>query len=330
MAREALIFREADVRAALDLGSLIDAVERAFVAYSSGRAELPDVIHLDVPEHRGEIHVKVGYIHGGSHYAVKMASGFYEQDPPAIDGMVVAFDATTGAPAALFLDKGSITDARTGAAGGVAARHLAPAATRNVAVIGTGVQARHQLDALAVVRPDFREVRVWGRHPEHAVRCVEDLRVRPGLPEGCAFEVADTVQQAVAGADVVITCTASREPLLRAEWLAPGAHVTALGSDGADKQELDVDVIARADLLVVDSRTQCARIGELHHALDAGIVLSPDDVTELGEVAAGSKPGRTSEDQLTVCDLTGVGVQDVAAAALVLERAGAGVERIAL
>lgn len=310
--------------------SLIDAIERAFIAYSSGCAELPDVIHLDVPEHEGEIHVKGGHIHGGSHYAVKMASGFYEHDPPAIDGMVVAFDATTGAPAALFLDNGFITDARTGAAGGVAARHLAPAATRNVAVVGTGGQARYQLDALAVVRPDFREVRVWGRNPEHAARCVGDLRLRPGLPEGCAFDVAATVREAVAGADVVITCTASREPLVRAEWLAPGAHVTALGSDGADKQELHVDVVGRADLFVVDSRTQCAQIGELHHALDAEIVLSPDDVTELGEIAAGSKSGRTSEEQLTVCDLTGVGVQDVAAAELVLERAGADVERIAL
>jgi len=325
-----LVFREADVRAALDMPSLIDAVERAFVAYSSGRAELPGVIHLDVPEHRGEIHVKAGHLHGGSHYAVKMASGFYDLDPPAIDGMLVAFDATTGAPAALLLDNGFVTDARTGAAGGVVARHLAPAATRNVAVIGTGGQARYQLDALAVARPDFREVRVWGRNRARAARCVEDLRVRPGLPEGCTFGVADTVQEAVAGADVVITCTASREPLVRVEWLAPGTHVTALGSDGADKQELDVGVLARADLFVVDSRTQCAQIGELHHALDAEIVLSPDDVTELGEICADLKPGRTSEEQLTVCDLTGVGVQDVAAAQLVLERAGAGIERIAL
>jgi len=326
--RDVLILREADVRAALDMPSLIDAVERAFAAYSTGRAELPSVIHLDVPEAKGEIHVKAGHIHGESHYAVKMASGFYALDPPAIDGLVIAFDARTGAPAAFLLDNGYLTDARTGAAGGVAARHLAPAATRNVAVIGTGLQARYQLDALAAERPDFREVRIWGRNPEHARTCVEELRGRPGLPEACAFDVAASVPEAVAGADVVITCTASREPLVRAEWLGPGAHVTAVGSDGADKQELDVGILAAADLLVVDSRTQCAQIGELHHALDAEVVLSPDEVTELGEIAAGRKAGRTSEDQLTVCDLTGVGVQDVAAAALVLSRAGGSVERL--
>lgn len=329
MGREVLLFGGAAVRAALDMPSLIDAVERAFVAYSTGGAELPGVIHLEVPEHRGEIHVKAGHLHGASHYAVKVASGFYEGDPPAIDGMVVVFDATDGGPAAIVLDRGYLTDARTAAAGGVAARYLAPAATRNVAVIGTGTQARLQLDALATVRPGLHEVRVWGRSPEHADRCVRDLRGRPGLPAECRFEVAAGVREAVAGADVVITCTASTEPLVTPEWLAPGAHVTALGSDGPDKQELDPQVLARADLLVVDSRAQCAQIGELHHALDAELVLSPDDATELGEICAGRRPGRTSEEQLTVCDLTGVGVQDVAAAALVLERAS-GAERIPL
>lgn len=322
MGRAVRVLREADVRAALDMTTCIDAVERAFAAYSTGRAELPSVIHLDVPEAKGEIHVKAGHLHGAPYYAVKAASGFYAIDPPAIDGMVVVFDARDGSPAAFLLDNGFITDLRTGAAGGVAARHLAPEHVETVAVIGTGTQARYQLDALAVVRPTFARVRVWGRNHEHAARCVEDLLARPGLPDGCRYAVAGTVQEAVAGAEVVITCTASREPLVHAEWLSPGAHVTALGSDGADKQELDVQVLAQAGLLVVDSRTQCAQIGELHHALDAEIVLSPDDVVELGEICAGLRPGRGSGDGLTVCDLTGVGVQDVAAANVVMERAG--------
>jgi ornithine cyclodeaminase len=322
VSREVLVYTEPDVRAALDLPSLIDAVERAFVAASSGGAELPSVIHLDVPESGGEIHVKAGHLHGAKHYAVKVASGFSAPDPPTADGLVLVFDARDGSPAALLLDGGALTDLRTAAAGGVAARLLAPERVETVAVIGTGTQARLQLDALAVVRPGFAHVRVWGRNRDHATRCVDDLLARPGLPEGCRFAVAESVELALEGADVVITCTASREPIVRARALKPGAHVTALGSDGADKRELDVDVLAAADVLVVDSREQCARIGELHHALDAGTVGSIDDVAELGEVAAGRRPGRTSADQLTVCDLTGVGVQDVAAAALVLERAG--------
>jgi ornithine cyclodeaminase len=316
------ILREGDVRAALDMASCIDAVDRAFAAYSGGEAELPGVIHLDVPEAEGEIHVKAGHIHGAPYYAVKAASGFYRADPAAIDGMVVVFDARDGSPAAVLLDHGYLTDVRTGAAGGVAARHLAPERVETVAVIGTGLQARCQLDALGVVRPDLAHVRVWGRSHEHATHCVDDLIARPGLPEGCRYAVAETVEEAVDGADVVITCTASRAPLVRAEWLRRGALVTALGSDGPEKQELDVGVFALADLVVVDSRDQCAQIGELHHALDAELVLSPDDVTELGEICAGTRPGRSTAEQTVVCDLTGVGVQDVAAANVVMERIG--------
>ncbi len=322
MPEDVLVLREPEVRRALDLPSLIDAVEGAFVAYSGGRAELPGVIHLDVPESEGEVHVKAGHLHGGRHYAVKVASGFTALEPPAIDGLVLVFDAADGALAAILLDHGLLTDLRTAAAGGVAARHLAPERVDTVGVVGTGVQARAQLEALAVVRPRFSNVRVWGRSPERAAGCVEDLSRRPGLPAGCRYAVSETVEQAVEGADVVVTCTASRTPLVRAEWLRAGAHVTALGSDAADKRELEVEVLRRADVLVADSRSQCARIGELHHAIDAGAIRPDADVAELGEVAAGSRPGRTSADQLTVCDLTGVGVQDVAAAALVLERAG--------
>ena len=238
MGREVLILREADVRAALDMPSLIDAVERAFVAYSTGRAEVPGVIQLDVPESSGEVHVKAGHIHGEPFYAVKMSSGFAPPSAdgaPTADGLVMVFDARSGAPVAFLLDNGFITDARTGAAGGVAARHLAPSNVEVVAVIGTGAQARYQLDALACVR-GFGEVRMWGRNPDNARWCANELAARPGLPERCTYAVAPSVERAVEGADVVITCTASREPLVRAEWLSAGAHVTALGSDGPDKQ----------------------------------------------------------------------------------------------
>lgn len=331
MSREVVILREPEVRAALDMASCIDAVERAFTAYSAGRAELPGVIHLDVPEHKGEIHVKAGHLHGGRYYAVKAASGFSDNPAlglPSSDGLVVVFDAGTGEPAAFVLDHGFITDLRTGAAGGVAARHLAPESPEVVALIGTGAQARYQVEALACVR-SFREVRVWGRNPEHARTCVDDLERRAGLPEGCRFAVAPTIEHAVEGADVVITVTASREPLVRAEWLAQGVHVTAVGADGPDKRELDVGVLGRADLVVADSIGQCVRIGEIHHAVDAGVV-HVQDLVELGRITAGEEPGRTSPDQVTVCDLTGVGVQDVAAAVLVMERAGDAGERITI
>jgi ornithine cyclodeaminase len=314
---EPVVITREEVRAALGMPSLIDAVERAFVAYSSGGAELPGVIHLDVPESGGEIHVKAGHLRGASHYAVKIASSF-ETTPPSIDGLVLVFDAADGSLAALVHDHGLITDLRTGAAGGVAARLLAPERVRRVAVLGTGAQARHQLDALACVRT-FEEVRVWGRRGEAAARVVEELAERPGLPVGATFAAAETVEAALDDADVVITCTASREPLVRAEWLKAGAHVTALGSDGVGKQELDPEVLCRADVLACDSREQCVRLGELQHAPEEA-----SRAVELGAIAAGAAPGRTAEGQLTVCDLTGVGVQDVAAAELVMARARRG------
>jgi len=330
--REVLVLRADDVRASIDMSSCIDACEQAFAAYATGRAETPAVIHLDVPEHHGEIHVKAGHLHGADAFAVKVASGFpgnADRGLPTSDGMVVAFDAETGEPRALLLDGGYLTDLRTGAAGGVAARHLAPERVWTVAVIGTGAQARHQLDALALERPGFTTVRVWGRDPVHAAACVEDLRGRRGLPERCGYEVAATVRDAVDGADVVLTCTASRAALVRADWLKLGAHVTAVGADDAGKQELDPAILGRADLLVVDSREQSATIGELHHALAAGLVTERKAVA-LGEICAAVKPGRTSAEQLTVCDLTGLGVQDVAATNLVLANAGGRGDRVAL
>jgi ornithine cyclodeaminase/alanine dehydrogenase-like protein (mu-crystallin family) len=330
--RDVLVLRADDVRASIDLASCIDACEEAFAAYATGRAETPGVIHLNVPERQGEVHMKAGHLHGAEAFAVKVASGFpgnADRGLPTSDGMIVAFDAETCEPEALLLDGGYLTDLRTGAAGGVAARHLAPEQVWTVAVIGTGAQARLQLGALALERPGFTSVRVWGRNREHAAACVEDLRARPGLPEGCNYEVAGTVREAVDGADVIVTCTASRTALVQADWVKLGAHVTAVGADAADKQELDPAILGRADVLVVDSRRQSATIGELHHALAAGLVTERKAV-QLGEICARVATGRTSPEQLTVCDLTGLGVQDVAAANLVLANAGERGDRIAL
>jgi ornithine cyclodeaminase/alanine dehydrogenase-like protein (mu-crystallin family) len=196
----------------------------------------------------------------------------------------------------------------------VAARHLAPARVETVAVIGTGTQAHRQLEALAVVRPGFERVRVWGRNAEHARLCVDRLR---GDHPTVDVDTSSSVREAVGDADVVITCTAAREPLARDSWLKPGVHVTAVGSDGSGKQELDPGLLRAADLIVADSRDQCARLGELQHA--------PDQLArtvELGQICAGRHRGRDDPDQTSVCDLTGLGVQDAAAAALVMERAG--------
>jgi ectoine utilization protein EutC len=322
MKREVLLLREKEIRALLDPAACIEAMAQAFAAYASGKAQLPPVINLEVPEHGGEVHIKTGHLSGGPYYAVKIASGFYGNATlglPSSNGMVLVFDSRTGVPAAFLLDNGFITDLRTAAAGALAAKYLARKQVETVGVIGSGAQARYQMKLLSLVRP-FREARVWGRNREKASACIEDVR-RTDIAGQPAFAVAESVQQAVREADVVITVTASREPLVRAEWLAPGATVIAVGSDGPEKQELDVEVLARADRIVADSLPQCLRLGEIHHAVEQGAINKEKVSAELGEIAAGLKAGRTSDQELIVCDLTGVGVQDVAAASLVMERA---------
>jgi len=320
--KQALMLREPEIRSLLDPVGCLLAVESAFSAYARGQADLPSVINLEVAEHRGEVHVKAGYLRGGPYYAVKIASGFPGNPQLGLassDGMVLVFDARTGVLSGALLDNGYITDLRTGAAGAVAAKHLARRTVKTVAVIGSGAQARYQIRSLALVR-EFGEVRVWGRNRDRATACVQEVS-GAGSVTNCKFVLASSVREAVESADVVITVTASREPLVRAEWIAQGALVIAVGSDGPDKQELDVEVLARADRVVADSLPQCLRLGEIHHAVEAGVITKDRVTAELGEITAGLKPGRTSDRETIVCDLTGVGVQDIAAASLVLERA---------
>jgi ornithine cyclodeaminase len=325
MNRTVLVLREPEIRRLLDPASCLEAVENAFTAYATGGASLPAVINLDVEESRGEVHIKAGHLRGTPQYAVKIASGFYDNPSrglPQNDGMVLVFEAQTGVPSALLLDNGFITELRTGSAGAVAAKHLARRDARVVGVVGCGHQARFQLESLALVRP-FDEVRIYGRRPDRARACVEQLAADPAIPRGCRVTAVREVREAVDGADIVVTVTSSREPLVRAAWLSPGAHVTAVGSDGPDKRELHTDVLRRADLIVADSRSQCLLLGEIHHAVAEGVIPEERIGCELGEITAGKKPGRRSDAEITVCDLTGVGVQDVAAAALVLARARA-------
>jgi ornithine cyclodeaminase len=325
MPGEVLVLREPEIRKLLDRAGCIEAVERAFSAYASGKAELPAVINLDIPERGGEIHIKAGHLHGGSHYAVKIASGFpanVESPLPINTGMVLVFNAKTGAPGAFLLDNGFITDLRTAAAGAVAAKHLSRKNSRILAIIGAGGQARYQAKLLSLLRP-LDEVRIWGRNADRAKVCADELSAARDIAKGTRVLAAESVEHAIEGADIIVTVTASCEPLVRAKWLSAGVLVIAVGSDAPDKRELHTDVLVRADRIVADSLPQCLRLGEIHHGIEAGVIPSQKDITELGEITSGKKPGRLNDKEIIVCDLTGVGVQDVAAANLVLERAQA-------
>lgn len=310
------IVEEAALRKAITPQVAVDAMREAFRADGEGRAHVPVVINLDVPAQRGEFHVKTALIDGVPHVAVKIASGFYDNPAkglPSGSGLMAVFDATTGLPVAVLLDNGFLTDIRTGAAGAVAAEALAPSTVTTVGVLGSGLQARHQVRCLRCVRT-FSRIVAWSPDRAHLDAYLREMR-----DEGFDARAAATPEAVCREADVLVTATPARTPLVQAEWLRPGQHVTALGSDAPGKQELEAACLARADLVVVDRLTQCAAFGELRHALDAGL-LRPDRVhAELGEIVAAVKPGRTTAQQITIADLTGVGFQDTAIASIAID-----------
>ncbi|HSS66115.1 MAG TPA: ornithine cyclodeaminase family protein, partial [Gammaproteobacteria bacterium] len=215
-----------------------------------------------------------------------------------------------------LLDNGYLTDLRTGLAGAVAAKHLAPESVATVGMVGTGAQARYQIHGLGLVR-SFERLLVFGRDPDRLLAYQEEMRRQLGIH----VERARSIEELVAESDLVVTTTPSTQALIQPAWLHPGLHITAMGSDLGGKQELAPQVLVDADLLVCDRKTQCAEMGELQHAIAAGLIGRDADIVELGSITSGRHPGRASPDQVTVCDLTGTGVQDTAIAAMAYARA---------
>ncbi len=283
---------------------LMAAIESGFVAYSGGRATVPPVGELLFG--RGEAHIKYGYIEGDATFCVKVATGFYDNPArglPSSGGLMLLFDAATGTPVAVLLDEGRLTDIRTAVAGAIAAKWLGPKTVEAIGVIGTGIQARLQAKHLKTVT-DCRKLFVYGRAREAVENYCRDMA-------GCGFEVVACATPALvaARANLIVTTTPADTPLLMAADVRPGTHITAMGSDTPEKNELDPALLAKARV-VADSVSQCVTRGELHHAVARGLVAEAD-VVELGAVIAGDAIGRAREDQITVADLTGVAVQDI-------------------
>jgi ectoine utilization protein EutC len=315
------IFKEQEIRNLITYPEAITAMEKAFAAYSAGKAMVPPVVHLDVPENEGEVHIKAAYVLGTPSYTVKIASGFYknkERGLPLSGGMMLVFDSQTGYPLAFLLDNGYLTDFRTAAAGAVASKYVASQEIQQVGVIGAGVQGRMQVQALSFVRK-FKRVKVYDHRTTNIVRYLEDMRGKVDAD----FSAAGTVRDAVRGSQIVVTATPSREALIDSVWVEPGTHITALGSDGPHKQELDAQILAKADRVFADSIEQCIKLGEIHHAIRLELLKREDIDGELGQVISGAVPGRQSASEITVCDLTGVGVQDAYIAALAFEKLNA-------
>ncbi len=295
---------------------VVSAMESAFDAFSQGLAVIPPVGEMVFDEPPGDVHIKYGCLKDGSHYVVKIASGFYNNPKVGLascQGMMLLFEQKTGVPSAVLLDEGKLTDIRTGAAGGAVAKHLAPAKVHAIGVLGAGIQARMQLKYLLEVT-SCRKVLIWNRNEANAEILRKDLDAM-----GYQSTIASSPKELAAAANLIVTTTPSREPLLQADWIQPGTHITAVGSDTAEKQELDPVLLGRA-LVVSDSLAQSETRGEIFRAVQSGL-LKRKEVVELGDVIGGRSAGRTGDEQITIADLTGVAVQDLAIATAVLNSA---------
>jgi ectoine utilization protein EutC len=318
---EIKILTEDDLRKAVPLdGDAVACVEEAFYLLATKDVQMPPVLSFHVPEHNGEVDVKTAYVPGLDGFAIKMSPGFFDNPKlglPSLNGLSVLFDAKTGIVRAVLLDNGYLTDVRTAAAGAVAANHLSREDSKVAGILGSGLQARLQLEALMLVRGIERAV-IWGRDPQMAEACAYDCSEKLGIDV-----TVGSIAEVLAEADIVVTTTPSGTPLISADMLRPGQHVTAMGSDADYKTELATDVIPAATLFVCDNLAQSIKQGELRPAIAAGSVTNHGLFSELGQIIAGQKSGRVSAQDITVCDLTGTGVQDTAIATLAGARANA-------
>ena len=308
-----------EIRLLLDTNSLIDEIEAGFVLYSDGKVNVPPVgfMHFDDPP--GDVHIKYGSIQDDDYWVLKVASGFYQNPSLGLqssDGVILIFSQRSGALELVLHDRCWLTDMRTAAAGAVAARHLAPRKIDKVGVIGTGVQARMQLEMLCSV-VEAKSALIWGRNEAKVGKMIGELKLSAALlAAGMEVRAAESVEELADQSRLIVTATSAHEPVLRADQVRPGTHITAMGSDDDGKQELDVALLGKADRIVADSVSQCSKYGECVHAINAG-VISLDDIAELGAVVSGSTDGRTSDDQITIADLTGVAVQDIQIAKMI-------------
>ncbi len=299
------------IRQALDkldpATTIVREIEEGFVAYSQGKVVVPPVGELVFDQPRGDMHIKYGYIRNDDYFVIKAVSGFYDNARlglPVCSGLMLLFSQQTGELMCILLDEGLLTHIRTAAAGAVAAKYFAPRKVSRVGIFGAGVQGRLQLEYLRFVR-DFKDAVVWGISQEELGRYQSDMEAK-GFHVRTTFDAEEIVNTC----NVIVTATPSTTPLLHADQIRKGTHITAMGSDTAEKQELDPEILQRADRLIVDSISQSLLRGEAARALQAG-AIPKEKMIELGAAIADPARHRQSEGEITVVDLTGVAVQDI-------------------
>ena len=313
-----LLLRKEEVRSLLKIEAVIASVEEGYKAYSAGKTIQPQIVSIELPEQNGEMDIKAGYSRNTGMISVKCASGFYDnQDKgtfPNSMSTVLLFNGDTGFPVCI-MDGSLITGIRTGAAGAVSARLLARKDSSAAAVIGTGEQARMQILALKAVM-DIKTVRIFGRSHEK----MEAYQKEMSAQTDCLIELCANPEEAVKYADIIITATPSKSPIVKREWVRPGTHIIAVGADMEGKQELEATLFQNARI-IVDHIDQCITRGETQNPLRFGLIEETDIDCEIGQILLGFKKGRTNDQEITIFDMTGMAVQDNITAAKIYERA---------
>jgi len=291
----------------LDFNQIYNETKDGFVKFSNGQTITPPFTVFDIPKNNGSVHFKYGYVVGSETFSFKYSGAFYENEKKGISnylGLFVVFNANTGEVELIIDDKGMLTDYRTGIAGALATKTLARENSETVAVIGTGVQARMQIKSLLKVMPNIKNLNVYGRDLSKMLQYIKEINEEYSNLNINSF---DNPKNTVRDADIIYTVTYSEKPILQKEWIREGTHITAVGACGANMQELQENLLARADLLVVDSKSATSTHGELHHALGKGLV-DEAKVIELGKIIAGGI--KRKDTDITICDLVGIGFQD--------------------
>lgn len=318
-ATDILILTEADLRAAVELDTaLVDAIEQAFRAMADGRADVPAPLRLARPERSMLLSANAAFIEDFDTCAMRLSNTRGNVEDPGgrdAESVHVVFDADGGSTRAMLIDNGYLGLLATAATGALAARHVARKDCWMGGILGTGEHARFQAIALAR-NTKIEKLRVWGRDEEKARALVETLKVETGLD----VATMNSAEAVVRAADVLVTATTATSPIVRADWLRPGLHITAVGA-GPAKNELAPEVVAESDVYVADSRERCRWNGELTHAIGAGLVNESDAIIELGDIIIGRSSGRQEYADVTLVDLAGSGALDTAVAAHALQRA---------
>jgi len=312
-----LLLTRSEISALADLNDYIDVIENAFRMYAEGKSLEPGLLHVDSGD--VEFHIKAGGLKLSRTYFALKANGscFYNMERhglPNIMGAILLFDGDNGFPLAI-VDSIDITIKRTGAATAVAAKYLARPDSKTVTICGCGNQGRIQLKSLNEVLP-LEQVYAYDVNAKMAEKYAEEMSQDLSLPINFETDLKNAAGQS----DVIVTCTPSREAFLLEDYVTPGTFVAGVGADSPDKQEIEPRLLAK-NKVVVDILEQCAHVGELHHALDAGLMANKDVHGELGDVITNKVPGRTSAEEIIIYDATGTAIQDAAGAALCYEKA---------